>query len=393
MNHIVILGAGYAGLRAALDLDVALSGHPGLARVTLLDRNPFHQFVQLLHQTAANALAPEESIVPLRRLLRDGSGVTLYEGEAQAIDVAANIVRTTRGSLSYDRLVIALGSQPDYGGVPGAAEHTLPLRTYPDALRLRDHIRTCFERAAHMPDTLERRQLLTFVVIGGGYTGCQFAGELAAWAPKLCREHSVARSEVRVALFTRGDRLLDRLGDWATNEAERVLGEAGVRVQRNTPVLAAEPGLLRLGAAAAGKVLRAATAVWAGGFRAPALLAEAGLPCDDCGRLGVDNHLRVADHPTIYACGDCALVPASNGESVPATASYALRQGEYLAQQLLADLRGAPHDAYQPLVLGELVSLGPAYAVGNPLGARVVGLAALLLKKGVEQWYRGTIGA
>ena len=150
---------------------------------------------------------------------------------------------------------------------------------------------------------------------------------------------------------------------------------------------------MRLGGAGAGKVLRADTAVWAGGFRAPALLAAAGLPCDERGRLRVDDQLRVAGHPAIYGCGDCAHVLTPSGDSVPATASYALRQGEYVAQHLLAELRGEPHAPYEPLVLGELVSLGPHYAVGNPLGARVSGLPALLLKKGVEQWYRGTIGA
>jgi NADH dehydrogenase len=393
MSHIVILGAGYAGLRAALDLDTLLASQPTSARVTLVERNPYHQIIQLLHQAAADAIPPEDTIVALSRLLRERPRVTLHEAEALALDPASRTVRTLAGDVRYDRLVLALGAAPDFGGVPGAREHTLPLRTYADALRVRDHVRACFERAAVEPDAAARRPLLTFAIVGGGYTGCQLAGELAARACELCRQHGLARSEVRVALLQRGAQLLEQLGAWATAEAERALGAAGVSVHLNTPAATVEDGLLRLGGVGAGKVLRAATIIWAGGFRAPALLAEAGLPHDERGRARVDGHLRVEGNPDVYACGDCARVPAANGETVPATASYALRQGEYLAPQLLADLRGEESATYEPLMLGELVSLGPRYAVGNALGARVTGSPAMLLKKGVEQWYRGMIGA
>jgi NADH dehydrogenase len=153
-------------------------------------------------------------------------------------------------------------------------------------------------------------------------------------------------------------------------------------------VEAVEPGLLRV---SGGRVLRAGTIVWAGGIQAPAMLREAGLPVDSCGRALVDRYLRVIDQALIFAAGDCAAIPDGPAGFVPATASYAMRQGAHLAETLLAEVMGAPPRAYEPLKLGELVSLGPRFAVGNPLGVPLVGYPAMLLKKGVESYYRSTI--
>jgi NADH dehydrogenase len=385
--QILILGAGYAGLRVALDLgreaqDAALS-------VTLVDQNPYHQVIQLLHLTATAGNHSREAIYDLDRLLRDRA-VRRVEGRAQAIEPLARSVTLADGQrLPYDRLVIALGAETSYAGVPGAAEHSLPLRTYAQALRLRDHLIGQFATAAQAADPTERRILMTTAIVGGGYTGCQLAGELAAWADQLSEETGAPRGEARIALIDRGPSLLRQFGPWATGEAERVLDRAGVSVYLSTPVTAVEPRLLRVGD---GRVLRAATIVWAGGLRGPALLAAAGLPADDQGRVLVDRYLRVQGQAAIFALGDCAAIPdGAEGVTVPATASYATRQGEHVAAALLAEAAGEAPRAYEPLKLGELVSLGPHEAVGNPLGVPVTGYPALLLKKGVEQFYRASI--
>jgi len=384
--QILILGAGYAGLRAALDLEPA--ARDGALSVTLVDQNPYHQLVQLLHLTATAGIHTREAIYDLGRLLRDRA-VRLVEGRAAAIDPLARSVALADGQrLAYDRLVIALGAETDDGGVPGVAEHSLPLRTYAHALRVRDHLVAQFTAAAAGAD--ERRILMTTAIVGGGYTGCQLAGELAAWAPALSEETGAPRGEARIALLDRGPSLLRQFAPWATAEAERALDRAGVSVYLNTAITGVEPRLLRI---ADGRVLRAATIVWAGGIRGPALLAEAGLPTDERGRVIVDRYLRVPEHPAIFALGDCAAIPdGANGATVPATASYAMRQGEHAAAAIAAEIAGEAPRAYEPLKLGELVSLGPHTAVGNPLGVPISGYPALLLKKGVEQYYRASIG-
>jgi NADH dehydrogenase len=388
--NILILGAGYSGLRAALDLDQLLKGRGRGDQVTLVDRHQYHQLVQVLHVTATAGHDDREAIYALSGLLRE-TRVSFLQGDAAAIEPLRREVRLGDGrALPYDRLLIALGAETAYGAVPGAREHTLSLRSYEGALRIRDHLRASFAAAATTADPSQRRLLLTTAIVGGGYTGCQFAGELAHWADDLCAETGAPRGEVRIALLDSGPLLLAQFGAWATREAERVLGAMGVSVHLKTSVEGVEPDLLRVGG---GRVLRAGTIVWAGGIRAPELLGASGLPVDSAGRALVDRYLRVCDQALIFAAGDCASIPDGPRGFVPATASYATRQGAHLAETLFAELEGRPPRPYEPLKLGELVSLGPHYAVGNPLGVPVFGLPAVLLKKGVERYYRATLEA
>jgi NADH dehydrogenase len=386
--NIVILGAGYVGVRLALDLEeLVRSKHPQV-NIILVDRHPYHQLVQLLHQTAADAIGREESLVDLHRLFQQRN-VQLRQGEVAGIDsVQQRILFNDDSHLVYDKLVIALGNMPNYWGIPGAAEHTLPLRFYDDAVRLRDHMVACVARAAGASDAKQRRILMTFAIVGGGYTGCQLAGELANWLPELAAEKGVARNEIRIALLDRNDVLLRQFGKWASGEAERVLDRRGVSVYLGTSVERVEPQALYLDG---NRVLRAGTLVWAAGFKAPPLLADSDLSTDRFGRVEVDRYLRVKDQAHIFAAGDCAAIPGPDGQQVPATASYALRQGEHLADTLLAEVEGRAARSYEPVQLGEVVSLGPFEGIGNPLGLPVFGAPAMLLKKGIEAWYRSTL--
>ncbi len=389
---ILILGAGYAGLRAALDLDRLLRGRSDVS-ITLLDQFPYHQLVQLLHLTASAGLHSREAIYDLKRLLRDRA-IRVVQGRASRIDAAErHVALADSDPVPYDKLIIALGAETAYHSIPGAREHTLPLRTYPDALRLRDHLIDQFIAAGKTTDPTERRILLTTAIVGAGYTGGQFAGELAAWADDLSEQASVPRGEARIALVERADGIFQEFGEWASRAALNRLDQLGVSVYLNTGVTAVEPRRLRV---SDGRILRAATIVWAAGIQGPALLADSGLPVAKSGRVKVDRYLRVEGQAAIFALGDCAMIPdPANGPdaTVPTTASYAMRQGSHIAESVAAEIAGEAPRAYEPLRLGELVSIGPDYALGSPLGVPVTGYPALLLKKGVEQYYRATIEA
>ncbi|NJM05784.1 NAD(P)/FAD-dependent oxidoreductase [Candidatus Gracilibacteria bacterium] len=387
--QILILGAGYAGLRAALDLDRLLAGNTSAAQVTLVDQNSYHQLVQLLHLTATKASYAAETARPLDRIVQNRS-IRCIQGRVVRLDPAARCVHLADGAqLPYDRVVLALGGETSYADIPGAREHTLPLRSYKQAIALREHLISSFLQAATTSDDTARRILMTTAIVGGGYTGCQFAGELAAWADELCTETGAPRTDVRIALLDRSDSLLKQFGPWATREAERVLDAVGVSVYLQTSVEWVEPHILHVNDK---RLLRAHTIVWAGGVVAPALIAESGLPVDSAGRAIVDRYLRVQGQAAVFAVGDCAHVPdGDTGATVPATASYATRQGEQLAQTLFDEIEGRAPRPYEALKLGELVSLGPNDGVGNPLGIPLYGLPVILLKKGVEQWYLSTI--
>lgn len=387
--HILILGAGYAGLRVVIELNALLAGRTSRAQVTLLDQHPYHQLVQQLHLTATAQAEPAATVIPLEQIL-NRCATQIRQGQAERIEPLARRVRLMDGqTIAYDRLVIALGAETNYRGVPGAREHTLPLRSQTDALRLREQIRARFEAAAQTADPAARRVLLTFVIVGGGYTGCQLAGELAAWADTLAHEMGLPRTDVQIALLEGSPRLLGQFGAWATSYAEYVLKRRGIEITLNTLVERVEASAVLLSNQ---REIQAGTIVWAGGIRAPDLLAASGLPTDAIGRVRVDRYLRVEDQALIFAAGDCAHIPAPVRGTVPTTASLAMRQGEHLARTLLAEIEGNAPRTYTPQYLGELVSLGPGEAIGNPLGVPTFGLPAATLKKGIEAWYRTTLG-
>ncbi len=388
--HVLILGAGYAGLRVALNLSKLAGKREDLVQITLVDRNPYHQHIVLLHQTAAGADNEAEAKLSLEQILRRRA-VRFHQGQVTRIEpLERHVVLHDDLSLEYDRLVVALGAQTNYGRVPGAKAYTWPLHSYDQARKLWAQVVACFDAAAGTEDAVQRKRLLTFAIVGGGYTGIQLAGELASSAYRLCRDYGVSSDEVRIALLERADMLLPAFGDWAEHEARRVLNLRGVSVHLNTLVERVEQGTLFV---QGGKFIHAETIVWAAGIRAPQVLTDSGLTDDPQGRLPVDRYLRGTNpnQARIFAIGDCALVPDEAGNMVPATASYAMRQGEHLAETLMAEATGRAPRAYQPLRLGELVSLGPGYAVGKPLGLPSWGLSAAALKRGIEVWYLATL--
>jgi NADH dehydrogenase len=388
--HIVILGAGYAGLHTALNLSKRLAGRDHLARITLVERNLYHQHVVLLHLVATGAEDTSEVAMSLDWILRRRA-VRLHQGEVTHIDPAEQQVLLADGlALHYDRLVVALGAQTNEYGISGVAEHTWPLRSFDQAVCLRDHIRSRFREAARTNDPTARRTLLTFAIVGGGFTGVQLVGELAAWVRRLCDETGIPSREVRVALLEATDLLLQQFGTWATDEARRVLAGRGVSIHLNTPVERVSEQAVHL---AGGKYIRAGTVIWTAGIRAPDLLAESGLTTDKVGRIITDRYLRSTgpNESRIFAAGDCASIPDEWDIPVPATASYALRQGEYLADTLWAEITGQEARPYMPQRLGQFVSLGPGEAVGDPFGAKIEGLPAALLKQAVEKWYLTTL--
>jgi NADH dehydrogenase len=341
----------------------------------------------VLHHTVTASAPIQEAIYDLADLL-DKSTVRRVQGRATGIFPAERQVELEDGQrLTYDRLVIALGAETAYQA-PGAEQHCFDLRTYEHALSLRNHLIAQYTAAGKTKDPQEQRILQTTAIVGGGYTGCQLAGELAATLDELCAATGAPRQQARIALVERGHLLLGQFGAWATREAEQILDQMGVSIYLDTAVEAVEPRALRV---AGGRVLRAATMVWAAGIKGPAILRASGLPVDAQGRVHTDRYLRVVDYPTIFAAGDCAVIPDLVAGHVPATASYAMRQGAHLADSLLAEIEGRPPRSYEPVKLGELVSLGPENAVGNPLGVPVSGYMAVIMKKGIETWYRAIL--
>ncbi len=386
--HILVLGAGYAGLRTALDLAEAhRRGELDGARVTLVDRNDYHQVITWLHKVAAASVEPSEARIPLDTLLGE-RGVTFLQAEVRGVAPREKRVLLADGSsLEYDRLVVALGSVTVWPPIPGLRDHALPMRWWDEALHIREAVLASFVRAADATDEAERRRLLTIVVVGGGYTGCQLAGELAHWLPALADQHALSLFDLTLRQIEARDRLMPGWDKPLADKAERTLRRKGVQILLDSPLERVEASTLTL----QGKQpMPYGVLVWAGGVAAPPLLRDSGFRVGEQGRAETDEFLRAQTFPDVFLAGDCALW--RDGEApLPATASYALRQGEYLARMLRREIQGKPLVAYEPARLGLVVSLGGNDGVGTALGVSLSGAAAGILKEGIESWYLSTV--
>lgn len=389
IHRILVLGAGYAGLRAALDLAQGCHRH-GLEReIVLADRGAEHQIITQIHQVAAGALDPEAARRPIRGLLPP-EGVTVVRGEVTALEPEARRVHLGDEVLSYDRLVVALGSETALPEIPGLGEHTFNLRWWQDAVRLRQHVRKAFQRAATVRGR-EREGLLRITVAGGGATGCQLAGELAHWLPDLADEFGLPVSDVHLLLVESKEALLTQGGEKDSRSAGQILSRKGVDVHLRTSLEAVTADSVTCRVEGEEDcTLPCATVVWTGGVEAPPVLAASGLATGAGGRLVVDPCLRTESHPEIYAAGDAALA-LHRGAPLPATASFALRQGAYVATAILDEMIGRPTKPYKPRDLGMLISLGGDDAVGNVLGVHLEGSPAGLVKDNIERWYLTTV--
>jgi NADH dehydrogenase len=387
--QILILGAGYAGLRTALDL--AEAKHKGQLKgvsVTLVDQNDYHQVITWLHDIAAAAVDPQKARIPLDRLLGQG-GVSIRQATVRGIAPGEQRVLLEDGTaLLYDRLVLALGSDTVWPPIAGLRDHALPMRWWGEAMAIREAILYNFALAAETSDKAERQRLLTIVVVGGGYTGCQLAGELTHWLPALADEYGISLFDLTLRQIEGQARLLPNWERRFSDKAERVLRRKGVQVLLDSPVQQIDEKTLTI----KGKQpLPYGVLVWVGGVRAPKILQTSGFQTGIQGRAEVDPYLRAKDFPNTYVIGDCSLW--MDGEQpLPATASHALRQGEYVARMLKREVNRQALARYEPTKLGLVVSLGGNDGIGTALGLPLSGLAAGILKEGIEAWYLSTIG-
>jgi NADH dehydrogenase len=330
--HVVIVGAGFAGLACAREL----GGKP--VRVTVVDRTNYHLFVPLLYQVATAALSPADIAQPVRRILARYPNVDVMMGEVIAVDVGERRVHLADGhSLGYDRLVIATGSEYSYFGHPEWARRAPGPRTLEQARAIRTQVLTAFERAEITDDVDERSALMTIVVVGGGPTGVEMAGAVAELA-----RHALARDfrhidprRARIILVEAGPRILPSFPEELAVYAQQALRQLGVAVLTGQAV----EGIDTEGVIVAGDHIRAGTIIWGAGVQASPAGRWLGVELDRAGRIPVGPDLSVHGLPGVYALGDTALAKDADGKPLPGLAQVAAQQGEHLGRALAAELQ------------------------------------------------------
>ena len=326
---IVMAGAGYAGLHVALRLTAKLRDHPKV-ELTLIDRHDYHQVVTELPRVAGGTRAADAVRIPLQDML--ATRVRFVQAEINGFDLAGRRLLTGAGPVGWGRLVLALGSRPNDFAIPGLAQRALSVYSASDAERVWAAVSEALDEAAAAADPERQRRMATVVVGGGGATGVELAGELAEVLPEVAKGHGLAPDRPAVQLVEAGPTILAGSSPQLIDKASRILSDLGVSVRTNAAIAAAAKEGFRL---TDGQLVEGGVFVWAGGVKAPELVADSGVPTGHNGRVKVDQYLRVLDHPDIYAAGDLASVTdPRTGHVLPPLAQVALEEGETVARNL-----------------------------------------------------------
>jgi NADH dehydrogenase len=385
-GQIVVAGAGYAGLHVALRLTAKLRHHPAV-ELTLVDQHDYHQVITELPRVAGGTRAADAVRIPLQDML--AGRVRFVETEINGFDLAGRRLLTEAGPIGWGRLVLALGSRPNDFAIPGLAQRALSLYSASDAERVWAAISKALDVAAAATGPEQQRRLATVVVGGGGATGVELAGELAEVLPKVASSHGLAPGRPAVQLVEAGPTILAGSSPQLIGKATRILADLGVRVCTNAAIAAATEEGFRL---KDGQLIEGAVFVWAGGVKAPELVANSGLPTGHNGRVKVDQYLRVLDHPEVYVAGDLASVTdPRTGHALPSLAQVALEEGETVARNLDAELAGRPLEAFTFHDKGFVVSVGTRRGVADVAGITSGGQLAHLLKDAIEWEYRQSV--
>ena len=375
-HKVVILGGGFAGLYAALELEKGLPRQADVD-VTLVNRENFFLFTPMLHEVASGDLDPATIVNPVRKLLRR---VSFYEARAVTIDLHNKTVTVEHGfdehahELHYDQIVLALGSTTQFFNLPGVEEHALTMKSLTDAVKLRNHLIAVLEEMDTKCARDQRHDLLSVVVAGGGFAGVETLASINDFLRHSMRFYrNLSEQDLRLTLIHPGDVILPELGPRLGEYAQRKLQERGVEVRARSRVASYDGDMVQL---TNGAKLPTRTLIWTAGTMPHPLIGT--LPCErERGRLKVSPELAVSGWPGVWALGDCALIPdLTTGSFCPPTAQHALRQGKVVAHNVLAHAEGRQLRRFRFKVIGQLASIGRRTGVASILGMNMSGFLA-----------------
>jgi NADH dehydrogenase len=370
--HVVIVGAGFGGLSAA----VALSRTP--VRVTVIDERNYHLFQPLLYQVATAGLSPADIAAPIRAILSRQRNARVLLGRVLGIDPSRRVVLLHDREVPYDDLVVATGARHAYFGHDDWAVVAPGLKNIDDATRLRRQILLAFEYAENETNPEEQHRLMTFVVVGGGATGVEMAGAIAELARvALARDfRSIDTKMSRIILVEAGPRLLPAFPERLSSVAAQSLQKLGVEVRLGESVTGCDATGVTLG----DKRLDCRTVVWAAGVMASPAAQWLSAEHDRAGRVIVGDDLTVPGHPEIFVIGDTAHVRDTADKPLPGVAPVAKQQGKYVAKVLKMRLRGRPKlPPFRYVNLGNLATIGRSAAVVDFGRVKLTGRIAWLV--------------
>jgi NADH dehydrogenase len=367
---VVIVGAGFGGLNAALKL----AHYP--VQITLIDRKNHHTFQPLLYQVATAGLSPGEIAAPIRWIFRGHRNVEVLLGEVQDFDLERRVVKLADRALPYDYLIVAAGASHAYFGHDEWEPLAPGLKTIEDALEIRRRVLLAFELAEREAAGGRGQVPLNFVVVGGGPTGVELAGTLSEIARRALADefNSIDPKRTRIILLEGGPRVLPTYPEDLSRSAEEQLRGLGVEVHTSTMVTGIEPAAVRMGETR----LLAAVTLWAAGVAASPLGKKLGTPVDRAGRVLVNPDLSIPGHPEVFVIGDLAALKDESGKMLPGVAPTAIQEGKATARNIARDLHGESRQNFHYFNKGSLATIGRAAAIAQFGKVHISGFIAWL---------------
>ncbi len=383
MKRIVVLGSGFAGMQAVIDLERLFRKAPGYEILLISDQN-YVLFTPLLPQIASSQIDPRH-IAQAVRDVRGHRRFRFLRDTVRTIDLANRRIDAASGPIAYDSLVIALGSRTNYFGVPGAREHTYDFKSLEDSIALRERVLDLCEHADHITDENARRGLLTFAVVGGGYTGVELLTDLRDFLFDYIARHfrGISRNTIRLVLVEASDSILNGIHPLLRAHAMKRLKAEGIEILYNSRVTRCFEGGIEINQK---ENLQAATIVWTAGVRAHEIVEALPGAHDRAGRAQVNEYLQMENFPEVFVAGDSAVASSAAGlpENAPQVAPVAIAHGKIAARNLAHRERNEPLESYRYVSQGMLVSLGARDAVVSVGGIQIHGSFAWLFWNAVH---------
>lgn len=386
-NNIIVLGAGYGGVAAAQTLHKKLKKHPD-STITLIDRNSYHTLLTELHEVAGNRIEEDALKIDLERIF-SSTKVNIIQDEINNIDFENQTLSSEEHQYTYDYLIMGAGSKPSHCGVEGVAEHAFTLWSMDDANSIKKHVEKCMQEARMTDDPAKRKELLSFAVAGGGFTGVEMVGELIEWLDEYSKEYNIPRNEIEIYNFEGLDQILPNLSDELVEKAMNYMRDNGVNVKTGEFVNKIEKNKIILND---GMEVNAETIIWTCGVEAADFAANSGLATDRANRIKVNKYLQTEDYANVYAIGDNAAAPWNDDQILPALVESAQQTGECAAANIVAEIKGGSKEELDPDLHGVMVSVGSSYAVAEVMGLSLTGIPAMFMKHSVNMFYRFEIG-